>query len=64
MARTPTITFDTKLDIAGFDIVPTTNGYWQVDYCGPETENSWILLCMADTYEELSDYIKTISEAK
>ena len=64
MLRTPTQTFSNKLDIQGFDIVPTSNGYYQVDYCGPETNNTWIMLCMADTYQELAEYISTISETK
>lgn len=64
MLRTPTQTFSNKLDIQGFDIVPTSNGYYQVDYCGPETNDTWIMLCVADTYQELAEYIITISEAK
>jgi hypothetical protein len=64
MLRTPTLTFNAKLDRENFDIVPTNNGCYQVDYCGPETSDTWITLCTADTYEELAEYISTISEAK
>jgi|LakMenE01Jun11ns_1017448.scaffolds.fasta_scaffold9550123_1 hypothetical protein len=56
-------TFSTKLDMHGFDIVDTLEGY-RADYCGIETGDTWISVLVADTYEEASDAIKSISEGK
>ncbi len=56
-------TFTTKLDSQGFDIVDTLEGY-RVDYCGAETGDQWIAVLVADTYEEASDAIKSISESE
>lgn len=56
-------TFTSKLDIEGFDIIKTSTGY-QADYCGAETGDKWIAVLVADTYEEASDAIKSISEGK
>jgi hypothetical protein len=47
----------------GFDIVDTLEGY-RADYCGIETGDTWISVLVADTYEEASDAIKSISEGK
>jgi hypothetical protein len=56
-------TFTSKLDIEGFDIVDTLEGY-RADYCGVETKEQWIAVLVADTYEEASNAIKSISEGK
>jgi hypothetical protein len=56
-------TFSIKLDINGFDIIKTSGGY-QADYCGVETGDIWTPIVSADTYEQVADYIKSISEGK
>jgi hypothetical protein len=56
-------TFTNKLDIEGFDIIKTKTGY-QADYCGVETNEAWIAILVADSYEEASNAIKSISEGK